>query len=71
MTIHGGGCQLDRCKIKELREKSNMSIRKLASQSGVSYSYLSLLESGKKDNPSAKVLKKIAQALGVEGKEIF
>lgn len=51
--------------IKEVREEKNVSLRALAEKAEISYSYICLLENGKKDNPSFRVIEKIAIALGV------
>lgn len=57
--------------IKKLRKAKRLSVRKLASISGVHYSYISALELGIKDNPSLNILIKIAKGLGVEVDELF
>ncbi|EMS72268.1 helix-turn-helix domain-containing protein [Ruminiclostridium cellobioparum] len=54
--------------IKELRKKNKLSLRKLAE---LSYSYLNLLEAGKRCNSTYQTLEKIASALKVETKKIF
>lgn len=46
------------------RKKKKMSAEKLAAISGVSRSYITLIENGKR-LPAAKVLPRIAAALGV------
>lgn len=51
-------------KIRELREKKKMSQAELANASGLSTTYISLLEGGKK-SPTLKSLEKICEALGV------
>lgn len=51
--------------IKKYREKSGLSLSALAEQAQVSKAYLSQLESGKFNSPSAEVLFKIAGVLGV------
>lgn len=48
------------------RERAGLSIRQLAAKSGVSYSYLSRVESGRYDNPGPDVLQGIAQALDID-----
>lgn len=52
-------------KIKKLRETKDLSINELARIAEINPSYLSAIERGKKRNPSYKILKKIARALGV------
>ncbi|WP_054704849.1 helix-turn-helix transcriptional regulator [Bacillus sp. JCM 19041] len=51
--------------IKELRKSKKMTIRQVELYSGVSNSYLSQLENGKKGIPSPKVLKKLSKAMKV------
>lgn len=57
--------------IKELREKNKLSLRKLSEMTNLSYSYLNLLEDGKRCNPTYQTLEKIASALEVETKIFF
>jgi len=51
-------------KIKGLRNSRNWSLDELAQQSNVSKAYLSQLENGGSERPSAEILYKIATALG-------
>jgi transcriptional regulator with XRE-family HTH domain len=51
--------------IRLLREARGMSQVKLAELSGITPAYLCELETGVKDNPSKKILEKLAAALGV------
>ena len=57
--------------IKKLREIKNISINKLAKLSGVSRSYIIELENNQKTNPTMSTLRKIAEALDVNIKELF
>ncbi|CAM4111410.1 helix-turn-helix domain-containing protein [Paenibacillus alkaliterrae] len=50
-------------RIKSLREKKGYSITKLADLAGVSKSYLSYIERNMQNNPSLKVMAKIAAPL--------
>jgi len=52
-------------KLKILREKRHLTQSQLAQKSGVSQGYISELENGKKQNPSAKKLKKLSKVLGI------
>jgi len=52
-------------KIKEIRERENLSQKELSEKTGVTAAYINNLESGAKTNPSIKVLLKIAHVLGV------
>lgn len=51
--------------LKDLRDRRGWSLRELAERSGLSNGYLSLLENGRVENPSAAVLGKLAKAFGV------
>lgn len=51
-------------KIRELRKEQNLSLDQLAQQSKVSKAYLSQMENGESDRPSAEILYRIATALG-------
>lgn len=57
-------------RIKELRKKQNLTQEKLAELAKIDYSYLNLIESGKK-NPSLKRIGKIARVLKVSLSELF
>ena len=50
-------------KIKQLREKKEWSLNKLAEEAGISKAYLSQLENNVSKQPSAEILLKIASAL--------
>lgn len=50
--------------LKSLREKLNLTMRELDKQSGVSHSYISQLERGKRGIPSPEILSKLAGPLG-------
>ncbi len=52
-------------RIKQRREEKGINLSRLARDSGVSKGYLSTLESGDTQKPSADTLFKIAKALGV------
>lgn len=51
-------------KIKQLREKKEISLSKLAETAGISKAYLSQLENNVSKQPSGEVLFRIASALG-------
>ncbi|TCT26496.1 transcriptional regulator [Melghiribacillus thermohalophilus] len=53
-------------KIKEVREKKNMSITELARRAGIAKSYLSSIERGIQKNPSIQKLEKIAEVLDID-----
>lgn len=53
--------------ISELRSKINITNKQLTDSSNVSYSYLSNLEKGRKDNPTISTLNKIANGFSEYG----
>lgn len=58
-------------KIKDIRENKRMSQEELAIASGVSRTIISGLETGSKQNATAKTLVKIAGALGVSVHDVY
>lgn len=56
--------------IRQQREKSAMSLRKLAEAAGVSNPYLSQIERGLR-KPSAEILKSIARALSIRAESLY
>ena len=56
--------------IKEQRQKSALSIRKLAEMTGVSNPYLSQIERGIR-KPSAEILRSIAGALSIRTETLY
>lgn len=57
--------------IKNVRERKNISLYKLAKLSKLSYSYLSELENNKIFNPSLQTMYKIANVLKVKIDKLF
>ncbi|MBS4201857.1 helix-turn-helix transcriptional regulator [Bacillus sp. FJAT-49732] len=57
--------------IKKFRKQRNLTIRQLELYSGVSNSYLSQLENGKRGIPSAEILKKLSGPLDVPQNELM
>lgn len=57
--------------IKRIREKQNISIRKLSLLTGLSRTYLSNLENNKRVNPTLSSLSAISTMLNVDIKELF
>ena len=51
-------------KVRKLRKQKDLTQEKLAELTGIDYSYLNLIENGKR-NPSLKVIAKLARVLGV------
>ena len=56
--------------IREQRNQASLSLRKLASQAGVSNPYLSQIERGLRQ-PSARILKDIAKALRISAETLY
>ncbi len=56
--------------IRDQREKSAMSLRKLAETAGISNPYLSQIERGLR-KPSAEILKSIARALSIRAESLY
>ncbi|MFI5342158.1 MAG: helix-turn-helix domain-containing protein [Candidatus Methylomirabilales bacterium] len=57
--------------LKKLRIKAGLTQEELAKKGGVTYAYISMLESGAKKNPSLALVKKLAKALGVTVGELL
>lgn len=57
--------------LKRLRKNAGLKKVELAKRAEVTTAYISLLESGKKRNPSLDVLRRIAKALGVPVTELL
>ena len=58
-------------RIRDLRERAELSLGDLAEITGISKGYLSQLERGDAANPSVDVLGKLAQGLGVQASELL
>lgn len=58
-------------RIKEVREKKNITLYKLEKETGISRSYLHALENNKKSNPSLATMYKISNALDVNIRDLF
>lgn len=57
-------------KLKEVREKYNISIRDLARITGISKSHLNYIERGEKE-PSLSIIIRIAVALNIDIKDLY
>lgn len=57
--------------IKKLRTEKGLTLRDLSTLINVSAGYLSDLENNRKENPSYKVIVKIANALGISIENLF
>ncbi len=56
--------------LKALREENEWTLKDLAKKAKVTQAYISLLERGKKKNPTLAILKRLAKALGVSVAEL-
>ena len=56
--------------IKQQRERSKMSLRRLADKAGISNPYLSQIERGLR-KPSAEILKSIARGLSIQAESLY
>lgn len=52
--------------IKKLRTRKSLSQRELAKRANIAPSYIALLETGDRENPSLNILVSIARALEVD-----
>ena len=57
-------------KLKEVREKKNISINQLSEMTGITKSHLSNIERNEKE-PSLSILIRIALALRVDEKDLY
>jgi XRE family transcriptional regulator, master regulator for biofilm formation len=57
---------MDGKKLKELRRKNGLTLSRLSELSGISKSYLSLIERDIQKNPSLDILQRIARNLDIE-----
>ena len=57
--------KFDGTKLHEIRQKQDISQAELAARTGTSIRYIRALEKGKRRNPSAELLYKLAVALDV------
>jgi transcriptional regulator with XRE-family HTH domain len=57
--------------IRQLRERANLTQQELARRAKVARSYVALMETGHKKNPSLAILKRLARALGVPVTELL
>ena len=57
--------------LKERREGLGLTREQLAKKAKVTTAYVSMMEAGKRKNPSLDVLRKLAKALGVPVTELL
>lgn len=58
-------------RVKEIRKLKGFGLNELARIANISASYLSSIETGKRDNPSMDILKAIANALNTSVEDLF
>jgi len=58
-------------RLRELRLKAHLSLRELAEQVGIDFTYLCKIENGVMPPPSEKVIRALAETLGAESDELF
>ena len=68
-TIDGGYMYII-IKLKEVREKNNLSLEELSKKTGISRSHLNYIERGEKE-PSLSMIIRIAVALNIDEKELY
>jgi len=57
--------------LKERREQAGLTREQLAKKAKVTTAYISMMEAGKRKNPSLVVLDRLAKALGVPVTELL
>ncbi len=57
--------------LRKLREAQKLSLREMAAKTGVSVSYITQIENGKRKAPGPEVLKKLAPAYNVPVRELL
>jgi transcriptional regulator with XRE-family HTH domain len=57
--------------LRTLRAREDITQEQLAKRAKVARSYVALIESGRKKNPSLEILKRLARALGVPVGELL
>lgn len=58
-------------RLRELRERAGLTQTALAKRARLSIVYVSLLESGKRKNPSMDVILRLAESLGVTVEQLL
>lgn len=57
-------------KVRKVRKQRGLTQEKLAELAGIDYSYVNLIENGKR-NPSLKVMAKLSRILGVRLEDLL
>lgn len=58
-------------KIRKIRKNADLTLDEMEKLTGISKTYLSDLETGKAENPSIKILRKIASSLEIDVAELL
>jgi transcriptional regulator with XRE-family HTH domain len=58
-------------RLRQLRREQRMNQRTLAARVGIDFTYLSKIENGRMDPPSAETIVRLAQALGAHPDELL
>src|SRR5687768_9514336 len=58
-------------RLRQLRREQHLNQRTLAARVGIDFTYLSKIENGRLDPPSADTIVKLAQALGANPDELL
>ena len=61
---------VDGARLRELRQERALSLRELGEMTGIAFDTINKLELGKRD-AQPRTLRKLAEALGVESKELM
>lgn len=62
--------EVDAIQLREIRESRALSLRELEQLSGVSYNTIWRIEDGRRKRTHPRTVRKLAQALGVEPREL-
>lgn len=57
--------------LRKLREQSRLSLREVAARTGMSFSYLTQIEHGRREPPHPKLLQKLAPVYGVSVSDLM
>jgi transcriptional regulator with XRE-family HTH domain len=58
-------------EVRKIRTEKKLSLKEVGRRSGLSHSYISQIENGKRANPTQKVISKLARGLGVTEIELM
>ena len=57
-------------RIRQLRKEHDLTLRELAEQVGIDFTYLSKIENGKGDPPSEETIRRLAKVLHADAEEL-